>query len=62
MQKGPFTQRIYRITKAANRAEGKTGIFIYCEQHAREWVGAITCTETAQRLVTNYATDPTTRS
>ena len=60
--KGPFTQKVYRITNAANRAAGKTGVFIYCEQHAREWVGGITCPETAQRLVTNYATDPTTKS
>ena len=62
VQKGPFNQKVYRITNAANRAAGKTGIFIYCEQHAREWVGGITCLETAQRLVTNYATDPTTKS
>ena len=57
-----FNQKVYRITNAANRAAGKTGVFIYCEQHAREWVGGITCLETAQRLVTNYATDPTTKS
>ena len=61
VQKGLFNQKVYRITNAANRAEGKTGVFIYCEQHAREWVGGITCLETAQRLVTNYATDPTTK-
>ena len=60
--KGPFNQKVYRITNSANRAAGKTGIFIYCEQHAREWVGGITCLETAQRLVTNYATDPTTKN
>ena len=60
--KGPFTEKLYRITNAANRSANKTGIFIYCEQHAREWVGGITCAETAQRLVTNYATDPTTKS
>ena len=62
VQKGPFNQKVYRITNAANRAAGKTGVFIYCEQHAREWVGGITCLETAQRLVTNYATDPTTKA
>src|SRR3954447_19299044 len=62
VQKGPFNHKVYRITNAANRTQGKTGIFIYCEQHAREWVGGITCLETAQRLVTNYATDPTTKS
>ncbi len=60
--KGPFTMKVYRITAAANRSANKTGIFVYCEQHAREWVGGITCLETAQRLVTNYATDPTTKA
>src|SRR3954453_10819040 len=53
--------KVYRITKASNRDGSKTGVFIYCEQHAREWVTGITCLETAQRLVTNYATDPQTK-
>ena len=62
IKKGPADMKVYRITNAANRNANKTGVFIYCEQHAREWVGGITCTETAQRLVTNYATDPTTKA
>ena len=37
-------------------------MFIFCQQHAREWVTAITCLETAERLVRNYATDPTTKA
>ena len=37
-------------------------MFIYCQQHAREWVTPITCLETAERLVRNYATDPTTKA
>ena len=40
----------------------KTGVFIFCQQHAREWVTPITCLETAERLVRNYATDPTTKA
>ena len=36
-------------------------MFLYCQQHAREWVTPITCVETAERLVRNYATDPTTK-
>ena len=36
-------------------------MFLYCQQHAREWVTPITCLETAERLVKNYATDPTTK-
>src|SRR4029079_5772644 len=28
VQKGPFQMKVYRITNAANRAAGKTGIFI----------------------------------
>ena len=38
------------------------GVFLYCQQHAREWVTPITCLETAERLVRNYATDPTTKA
>ena len=37
-------------------------MFIYCQQHAREWVTPITCLETAERLLRNYATDPTTKT
>ena len=58
VQKGVFNQKVYRITNAANRAAGKTGVFIYCEQHAREWVGGITCLETAQRLITQLRDGP----
>ncbi|MDA0170279.1 M14 family zinc carboxypeptidase [Solirubrobacter taibaiensis] len=60
VQRGPFNQRILRIGK--DRSGAKTGVYIYCQQHAREWVTPITCLETAERLVKNYATDPTTKS
>ena len=59
VQKGPFTQKVYRIGK--DRSNNAVGVFFYCQQHAREWVTGITCLETAERLVRNYATDPTTK-
>ena len=59
VKRGPFDMRILRIGKRRDGA--KTGVFIYCQQHAREWVTPITCLETAERLVRNYATDPTTK-
>jgi hypothetical protein len=58
--RGPFDMRMLRIGKV--RDGSKVGVFIYCQQHAREWVTPITCVETAERLVKNYATDPTTKS
>ncbi|HEX6023806.1 MAG TPA: M14 family zinc carboxypeptidase, partial [Solirubrobacter sp.] len=60
VQRGPFQQRVLRIGK--HRDGSKTGVFIYCQQHAREWVTPITCLETAERLVRNYAIDETTRA
>jgi hypothetical protein len=60
VQRGPFQMRALRIGK--QRDGSKVGVFIYCQQHAREWVTPITCVETAQRLLVNYATDPTTRA
>ena len=60
VKRGPFDQRILRIGK--QRDGTKTGVFIYCQQHAREWVTPITCLETAERLSSNYATDPTTKA
>ena len=59
VKRGPFDMRVLRIGK--QRDGSKTGVFIYCQQHAREWVTPITCVETAERLVKNYATDPTTK-
>ena len=45
----------------AQRNGSKVGVFIYCQQHAREWVTPITCLETAERLLRNYAIDPQTK-
>ena len=57
---GPVRQKVYRIGK--DRSNNAVGVFLYCQQHAREWVTPITCLETAERLVRNYATDPTTKA
>jgi hypothetical protein len=59
VQRGPFQQRVYRIGSV--RDGSKVGVFLYCQQHAREWTTGLTCVETAQRLVRNYATDPETK-
>ena len=36
-------------------------MFFTCQTHAREWTTGLTCVETAERLVRNYATDPETK-
>jgi Zinc carboxypeptidase/Chitobiase/beta-hexosaminidase C-terminal domain len=59
VQRGPFQPKALRIGK--HRDGSKVGVFIYCQQHAREWVTPLTCLETAERLVRNYATDPATK-
>ena len=51
--------KMLRIGK--QRDGSKVGVFIYCQQHAREWVTPITCLETAERLLRNYAIDPQTK-
>jgi Zinc carboxypeptidase/Chitobiase/beta-hexosaminidase C-terminal domain len=59
VQRGPFQMRALRIGK--QRDDSKVGVFIYCQQHAREWVTPITCLETGERLLRNYAIDPQTK-
>ena len=39
----------------------KVGVFLYCQQHAREWATPLTCLETAEQLLRNYALDHRTR-
>src|SRR6202008_774400 len=60
VQRAPFQVKMLRI--GAQRNGSKTGVFIYCQQHAREWVTPVTCVETAERLLRNYSTDPTTKA
>jgi hypothetical protein len=56
--RGPQTVKMLRIGK--QRDGSKTGVFIYCQEHAREWATPLVCLETAERLVRNYGTDPET--
>jgi len=56
---GPFQYSVMRIGK--KRDGSKVGVFLYCEQHAREWATPLTCLETAEELLRNYAIDGHTR-
>ena len=52
-----------RIGNDVGKPQGsKVGVFIYCQEHAREWGTPLVCLETAERLLRNYATDPETKS
>ena len=57
--RGPFQQHLYRI--GTHRDGTKPGVFLFCQQHAREWATGLTCIQTAHELVENYATDPQTK-
>jgi hypothetical protein len=57
--RGPFSYSVLRIGKV--RDGSKVGVFLYCQQHAREWATPLTCLETAEQLLRNYAIDPHTR-
>ncbi|MGH3010594.1 MAG: M14 family metallopeptidase [Gaiellaceae bacterium] len=59
VERGPFQQNVLRIGK--NRDGSKTGVFLYCQQHAREWATPLTCLETAEQLLRNYAIDSQVR-
>jgi Zinc carboxypeptidase/Chitobiase/beta-hexosaminidase C-terminal domain len=59
VQRGPFRYSVLRIGKPSTTT--KVGVFLYCQQHAREWATPLTCLETAEQLLRNYAIDPQTR-
>jgi Zinc carboxypeptidase/Chitobiase/beta-hexosaminidase C-terminal domain len=59
VQRGPFQYSVLRVGK--RRGGSKVGVFLYCQQHAREWATPLTCLETAEQLLRNYAIDPRTR-
>jgi hypothetical protein len=59
VRRGPFSYSVMRIGK--HRDGSKVGVFLYCQQHAREWATPLTCLETAEQLLRNYAIDPRTR-
>ena len=59
VQRGPFEYKVMRIGK--KRDGKKVGVFLYCQQHAREWATPLTCLETAEQLLSNYGIDKATR-
>ena len=59
VQHGPFEYSVMRIGKQRNGT--KVGVFLYCQQHAREWATPLTCLETTEQLLRNYAIDKRTR-
>ncbi|MFJ2030019.1 M14 family zinc carboxypeptidase [Streptosporangium sp. NPDC087985] len=59
IKREPFQMKALRIGKS--RDGSKVGVFLYCQEHAREWVTPLTCVETAERLLRNYAKDATTK-
>jgi hypothetical protein len=61
--RGPFEYSVLRIgKKEKGKHDGdKVGVFLYCQQHAREWATPLTCLETAEQLLRNYAIHAPTR-
>ncbi|ACZ90798.1 M14 family zinc carboxypeptidase [Streptosporangium roseum] len=59
VSRDPFQMKALRIGK--KRDGSKTGVFLYCQEHAREWVTPLVCVETAERLLRNYARHGRTR-
>ncbi|HZB23656.1 MAG TPA: M14 family zinc carboxypeptidase [Gaiellaceae bacterium] len=57
--RGPFRYSVMRIGKV--RDGSRVGVYLYCQQHAREWATPLTCLETAEQLLHNYAIDSRTR-
>ncbi len=62
VRRGPFRYHVLRIgNRSGGPQRAKVGVFLYCQQHAREWATPLTCLETAEQLLRNYAIDPLTR-
>ncbi len=59
VSRDPFQMKAIRIGE--KRDGSRPGVFLYCQEHAREWVTPISCVETAERLLRNYQQDPATR-
>ena len=59
VKRGPFEYSVMRI--GDDRDGDDVGVFLYCQQHAREWATPLTCLETAEQLLRNYAIDPATK-
>jgi hypothetical protein len=62
VQRGPFSYSVLRIGNPDRGPRNKVGVFLYCQQHAREWATPLTCLETAEQLLRNYAIHATTRT
>ncbi len=58
--RGPFDIQALRI--GTQRDGSRTGVFLYSQEHAREWVTPLVSLEVAERLLRNYGTDPATTS
>jgi len=52
ISRDPWTVRALRICRICDGS--KTGVFLYAQEHAREWVPPLTAIETAERLLRNY--------
>jgi Zinc carboxypeptidase/Chitobiase/beta-hexosaminidase C-terminal domain len=63
VKRGPFKYSVLRIgkKKRGKHDDDKVGVFLYCQQHAREWATPLTCLETAEQLLRNYAIHAPTR-
>lgn len=59
VSRDPFRVRALRI--GGTRDGSKVGVFLYSQEHAREWQTPLVTLETAERLLRNYATDPYTK-
>ena len=59
VERGPFEYSVMRI--GSERDGTHTGVFLYCQQHAREWATPLTCLETAEQILRNYAIDKQVR-
>jgi hypothetical protein len=55
----PFRGYVLRIGAGARNGE-RIGVFLYSQEHAREWQTPLVTLETAERLLSNYGTDPFT--
>jgi hypothetical protein len=58
ISRDPQTVKAIRIGK--QRDGSKTGVFVYSQEHAREWVTPVVALEAAERLLRNYGSDPET--
>ncbi|WP_405149910.1 M14 family metallopeptidase [Sphaerisporangium sp. NBC_01403] len=59
VKREPFQMKALRIGK--KRDGSKVGVFLYCQEHAREWVTPLVCVEAAERLLRNYSLDERTK-